>query len=416
MAHSSPRRSSVVALDQSEALACSGCGSRKLVAISSTSRAGKGTAVCHVRGAQGAKGPTRGSQHGAVGDCRGDLPNGRSIRIKLFVGEGQPMELQLPPEAAVASVFREAAVLRRLREAYGGEVAAARPARSRFLLQRGAPEPKSYGGALAARTSLREALGAAGGVLRVRPRPGLAPRRRPPLRRAPAARGLRAGGRVLPAGVAAGLAGCDGVRVLRFCAPDSGIASPVVLVKNFNRDRGVLLASIAGLRPMVEMAPKAMSELTRNVRSELAAYPQGEAGTREVQRASERVMDICQHEVRHDQPAKDALAKRTAYSSTAVLIYDKHARLPRHVDNCGSWVILFSFGNTVDFFCGDQAVAFESGDALVFNGGKQHAVRHGIDWFRTYATVKDGKRRKLPNSLDYLRDLRVSFQARQCTL
>merc|ERR1711953_941062 len=142
------------------------------------------------------------------------------------------------------------------------------------------------------------------------------------------------------------------------------------------------MAHAAGIRATVENAPQAKKEIKNNVRSTLVdmAKPfKTNTSSFGLHKASNCVMDIADEAVRHDALAVAALRHQTPFTSTATLIYVKSTKLPRHVDNCGNWVVLFSFGSTVDFFCEDGAEKFESGDVLVFNGSKRHAVCHGID-------------------------------------
>jgi len=87
-------------------------------------------------------------------------------------------------------------------------------------------------------------------------------------------------------------------------------------------------------------------------------------------------------------------------------------QLPLHVDATGNWVVLFSFGLSVDFFVGHQTVVIESGDALVFNGGAAHGVVHGF----TKPVRQQATHRGAPLGLVGMRgldDVRVSVQARQ---
>jgi len=206
---------------------------------------------------------------------------------------------------------------------------------------------------------------------------------------------------------------CDRVEVLRLRTPDGRLGSPVVLVKNFHCDRGVLLARLTGLREMVEMAPEARNAINDNVRSELDSHKKTRRNfTTEVRRASDRVLDLGEQAITQDSRAKSALAHRTEYASTAVLVYEQGTTLPRHVDGCGHWVILFSFGVTVEFFAGDRVFSFESGDAFIFNGSARHSVTHGIDRVHKKSTLR-GKTRKLPDELAYMHGKRASFQTRQ---
>merc|ERR1719265_2249831 len=104
---------------------------------------------------------------------------------------------------------------------------------------------------------------------------------------------------------------------------------------------------------MVEMAPDARKQINDNVRNELDAYKKTQRNfTSEVRRASDRVLDLGMEAVKADPLAHASLAHRTEYTSTAVLVYEKGTTLPRHIDACGHWVVLLSFGVTVDFFAG----------------------------------------------------------------
>lgn len=342
---------------------------------------------------------------------RGSLAKGRqasgvlkSLSVKLVWDDGPSIVLKLRPDIMLATIFSKASVKKRLRASS-----------DRIQLHRGLPDPTVFDFALAGRTSVIDALGRAGGVLRVRqegaPNPGDAGNPSQPPHRVKKSNAKKSQVSQMSSG--AERAGeCDSVEIVRLRKPGDDFGSPIALVKNFNRDRGALLARLTGLREMVEMAPEARAALTQNVRNELDSYAKGRSATGEVQRASDRVLDIVEDAVREDLPAHSALRHRTDYASTAVLVYEKGQTLPRHVDNCGHWVVLFSFGRTVDFHAGGRSVKFESGDVLVFNGSKRDAVMHGIDKMHPGTTL-GGKARKLPAELDYLERCRVSFQARQ---
>eukprot|EP00418_Pyrodinium_bahamense_P072668 CAMPEP_0179095494 /NCGR_PEP_ID=MMETSP0796-20121207/43846_1 /TAXON_ID=73915 /ORGANISM="Pyrodinium bahamense, Strain pbaha01" /LENGTH=444 /DNA_ID=CAMNT_0020793181 /DNA_START=40 /DNA_END=1374 /DNA_ORIENTATION=- len=333
------------------------------------------------------------------------------VQLKLFIDDSTPVLLTLRPDDMLLSVLTAPAVKKKLRACVGLKSATPAQLADRLRLHKGAPEPKVFDHALAERTSVADALGTGGGVLRV----SIAGCIDRLAASAPHALAVPAAAPAAPVAALAGgePQGCEGVQVVRLRTPHTGLGSPIVLVKNFNCDRGLRLAHITGLREMVEMSPEAQRALTQNVRSELDAYPKGLAATSEVRRASDRVLDLCEEAVQEDPLAVQALRRRTEYASTAVLIYDQQTPLPRHVDNCGHWVVLFSFGLTVDFFCGESGLKFESGDALVFNGSRQDAVMHGIDKIHARATIAGGKTRKLPAEMEYLQKIRVSFQARQ---
>ena len=103
------------------------------------------------------------------------------------------------------------------------------------------------------------------------------------------------------------------------------------------------------------MAPDARKKINANVRNELDAHKKTQRNfISEVRRASDQVLDLAEEAVKADPLAKAALAHRTEYASTAVLVYEKGTTLPRHIDACGHWVVLLSFGMTVDFYAGGQ--------------------------------------------------------------
>lgn len=109
-----------------------------------------------------------------------------------------------------------------------------------------------------------------------------------------------------------------------------------------------------------------------------------------------------------------ALRHRTPYNMTLSRAYNKgRNELPHHVDGLGNWVVLFSFGLTVDFYVGHKTVCIESGDALIFNGGAAHGVVHGFTRaVRSHSTYR-GKERTLVGMGASTDDIRLSVQARQ---
>jgi hypothetical protein len=94
----------------------------------------------------------------------------------------------------------------------------------------------------------------------------------------------------------------------------------------------------------------------------------------------------------------------------AALAYGMKSKLMGHHDSIGSWVVLFSLGCTAQFFVKGKDMSkqkyiyFESGDALVFNGGPSHQVWHGIDMI-----LPD----TCPTYLPGLNNMRVSLQFRE---
>ena len=94
---------------------------------------------------------------------------------------------------------------------------------------------------------------------------------------------------------------------------------------------------------------------------------------------------------RGDRVGEHALrpAMRTPWTRTSTLIYPAGATLSRHSDGCGNWVVLFSFGRTATFFCGDASEDLESGDAILFNGMVWHcAMPNNSDHDRTAVLIE----------------------------
>ena len=117
----------------------------------------------------------------------------------------------------------------------------------------------------------------------------------------------------------------------------------------------------------------------RNSNGHVPAIPL--AATEPVHCAANHALDIATYTVRQRGSANDvrALHHRTPYNITASRAYNAGKNeLPHHVDALGNWVVLFSFGLTVDFYVGHKTVCVESGDALVFNGAAAHGVVHGF--------------------------------------
>lgn len=180
-------------------------------------------------------------------------------------------------------------------------------------------------------------------------------------------------------------------------------SSPILLIKNFNQDRGLGLfkAIYAGQGHGLHQAHYG-SHLPSN------ANPP-------IHRAADRVLDMCEAAMlKHgNQRACAALMQRTAYNMTVARAYKQGANeLPHHVDGLGGWVVLFSFGATVDFFVGHKTLCIESGDALVFNGAPAHGVVHGFTHaVRKHATCR-GKTMSLVG-MSQIDGMRLSVQARQ---
>lgn len=193
-------------------------------------------------------------------------------------------------------------------------------------------------------------------------------------------------------------------------------SSPILLLKNFNQDRGLRLFEtcfgkdgqdyVNGSAPMTAWMHQFMPGSAAAVRRQAEA----------VQRAASRALDICEHAVRQQgdkgQRAERALKQRSPWQLTLPREYNKgRNELPHHVDGTGSWVVLFSFGLTVDFYVGHKTVCVESGDALIFNGSPSHGVVHGFtNPVRRNATYR-GKSQPLVG-MRIVDDKRMSVQAR----
>ena len=179
-----------------------------------------------------------------------------------------------------------------------------------------------------------------------------------------------------------------------------GGSSPILLLKNFNQDRGLaLFQAIYGTNG---------SGFNRNFNGHVPA-------TESVHRAANHALDIATYAVRQRGSDNDvrALHHRTPYNITISRAYNAGKNeLPHHVDALGNWVVLFSFGLTVDFFVGHKTVCVESGDALIFNGAAAHGVVHGFTHaVRLHSTYR-GQTRALVGVAP-IDGFRLSVQARQ---
>jgi hypothetical protein len=103
--------------------------------------------------------------------------------------------------------------------------------------------------------------------------------------------------------------------------------------------------------------------------------------------------------------AAERLAKRHRFLPPSALLYTAGGSLQDHVDGVGRYLVLLSIGCTVDFSIDGHVIPFESGDALVFHGGRHHQVFHGVRAVRPGTCPACMPRE--------LRDARVSLQLRQ---
>ena len=182
-------------------------------------------------------------------------------------------------------------------------------------------------------------------------------------------------------------------------------SSPILLLKNFNQDRGLaLFQAIYGTNG---------GGFNLDFNGHVPAIPV--AATEPVHRAANHALDIATYAVRQRGSANDvrALHHRTPYNITASRAYNAGKNeLPHHVDALGNWVVLFSFGLTVDFYVGHKTVCVESGDALIFNGAAAHGVVHGFTHaVRSHSTYR-GQTRTLVGMAP-IDGVRLSVQARQ---
>jgi hypothetical protein len=105
-----------------------------------------------------------------------------------------------------------------------------------------------------------------------------------------------------------------------------------------------------------------------------------------------------------------SLRRRTHYFGGGALYYTPKMSLSRHTDGVGGWLVLFSFGLTVNFFVGQKTVLFESGDALIFVSA---TVQHGVDDTLDHATLRDQRHHLPPAVQKVVGRQRMSLLARQ---
>lgn len=112
-------------------------------------------------------------------------------------------------------------------------------------------------------------------------------------------------------------------------------SSPILLLKNFNQDRGLAL----------------FEDIYEKGGRRYAAGKPYVLATEPVHRAANHALDIAAYAVRQRGGENDlrALQSRTPYNMTISRAYGAgRNELPHHVDALGNWVVLFSFGLTVD--------------------------------------------------------------------
>jgi len=199
--------------------------------------------------------------------------------------------------------------------------------------------------------------------------------------------------------------GCDDVKMVRL---GPYFDSPIIHIKNFGSDRGGWLLG----KMTIQHGPHALHP------QQHPGFGAITGGTALLYECADRCFELAEAAVRDSShPYKNeslrALRHRSQYMPPAALYYTPQAKLGHHKDGMGSWLVLFSFGLTVDFFVGGESVVFESGDALIFVG---NSVEHGIDNTLAHATRggKGWQRCDLPRDVARMtHGLRVSLQARQ---
>jgi hypothetical protein len=206
--------------------------------------------------------------------------------------------------------------------------------------------------------------------------------------------------------------------VLRLTTPLTlalgGLPSAVVHLKDVNRDRGFALMQhlTPTLAPnwraflgggllhstMHQLAlPGAVGDDARRLRG---------IGRFVLRAAAEAVLAAGAGAAGERRDAADELLAPQRFLPISALAYSAtNGTLHDHVDGTGRYLVLLSLGCTVNFLVDGRVVSFESGDALVFNGGRYHDVMHGVRNVQP-GTCPAG----LPREL---RDARVSLQLRQ---
>ena len=201
---------------------------------------------------------------------------------------------------------------------------------------------------------------------------------------------------------------------------------PVIYFQNVDGARGARLATVFGVEEGFKeaMASPAVEKSKYDSRKQIdrdsslgPAMRAKEAASRLIERAEKKLKELAD---RGDGAAATALKSlgetQMAWGGTALIAYEAGATLKPHVDGCGSWVVIFSFGRTVNWHCGGTNQVLESGDAVLFNGGTKAMHFHGIEKVWDDATKSSAKGNPATGpvpGLTYLKDHRVSVQLRQ---
>lgn len=133
------------------------------------------------------------------------------------------------------------------------------------------------------------------------------------------------------------------------------LSSPILLIKNFNRDYGRLLAELIDTEKQThvisgrsEASSGNWNSLTHTARSA-------------VQAQADAVLNLCvealgafpAHDRNECERARQSLRVRMPYSQTGTVVYSPYASLDRHCDDHGGWVVVFSVRARLDLphFC-----------------------------------------------------------------
>ena len=188
-------------------------------------------------------------------------------------------------------------------------------------------------------------------------------------------------------GALASAAGAGQCVVLRVALPGGGnTPSPILHLRNMQGDRGAALW--AKLRPLLQTG-WGSSQLLSSSRHVLSAVKDSSSWPHPIAiplldyadaalRLGAAALRAQLGAIAVARAAAEDLLQRRDYSYAYGLLYSSGSTLYDHVDNGGTYLVLISLGCAVDFRVADDIIRFESGDALIFNGGTQHKVMHGL--------------------------------------
>jgi hypothetical protein len=169
----------------------------------------------------------------------------------------------------------------------------------------------------------------------------------------------------------------EDVKILRAEVKSTGYVSPIVWLKDMDKDWGRSL--LADLEPLLKDR--------RVIGPIFYVYPFYSAKPRMVARARfalSRAANAISHRFGND-PGRDrrasgasALRNVPGDPYVQVTVYGPGSTLVDHQDGRDGWLVLFSLGCPCEFFIAGRLITVQSGDALIFNGGPQHSVLHGV--------------------------------------